>query len=160
VGDEDPLFNDDWDAATPLYPETSPALPPITLLVAAVGGNLMFDPSKEELAVADAIIAVALANSEDSVKAGGGLRLLTVRTIDPLARLTTPGVPDTQNSAVLGAEEKPSTKAAALNESEEGVWRPPQGGMKRSLITRAVAACVGGVAAELLQSLKDFRQKS
>jgi exosome complex component RRP42 len=36
--DEDPLFNDDWEAAVPLY--TSGQKPPITLLLASVGPGI------------------------------------------------------------------------------------------------------------------------
>ncbi|KAJ9648008.1 Exosome complex component rrp42 [Coniosporium tulheliwenetii] len=53
--DEDPLFDDDWDASNFLYPLASNTptkstaradRPPITLLVIAVGQNIIFDPSK------------------------------------------------------------------------------------------------------------------
>ncbi|KAI7553241.1 hypothetical protein KC331_g1362 [Hortaea werneckii] len=83
--DEDPLFNDDWEASTFLYPKTSPSTtstsssstappppPPITLLVVSVSSSaagdagqqqsttILFDPSREELAVADAVVAISL----------------------------------------------------------------------------------------------------
>ncbi|RWA04087.1 hypothetical protein EKO27_g11024, partial [Xylaria grammica] len=64
-GDEDPMFDDDWAASQFIYARSGPAAltatatattntsrPPITLLVMAVGENIIFDPSKEELAVA------------------------------------------------------------------------------------------------------------
>lgn len=47
----------------PLYPAASAAVgdvPAITLLVAAVGENLFFDPTKEEMAVADCVLAVSV----------------------------------------------------------------------------------------------------
>ncbi|KAF8252624.1 hypothetical protein K440DRAFT_354115 [Wilcoxina mikolae CBS 423.85] len=63
AADEDPLFSDDWDAALPLYPAASAAVgdvPAITLLVAAVGENVFFDPTREEMAVADCVLAVSV----------------------------------------------------------------------------------------------------
>ena len=160
-GEEDPLFNDDWDAANPLYPTSSAVLPPITLLVVAVGNNLIFDPSKEELAVADAIVAVSLAKSSGDDR-DAHWRLLTIRTIDPLSRLTTAGVPDAENTAAMGGEEKATIRGPTQVGGHEGVWRPTQGGMKRDLISRIVALCVssGGVASDVLEGLKEFRAKS
>ncbi|KAJ1338021.1 exosome complex component RRP42 [Microdochium nivale] len=65
--DEDPMFDDDWAAAVYMYSSSSSTTstissqrPPITLLVMAVGDNIIFDPSKEELAVADAALAVSV----------------------------------------------------------------------------------------------------
>ncbi|KAI1494465.1 ribosomal protein S5 domain 2-type protein [Biscogniauxia mediterranea] len=77
--DEDPMFDDDWAASVYIYPPapttTSSSLPPslsaadpsllfsrppITLLVMAVGDSIIFDPSKEELAVADSVLAVSV----------------------------------------------------------------------------------------------------
>jgi exosome complex component RRP42 len=61
--DEDPLFDDDWDASLPLYPASAAAVgdvPAITLLVAAVGENVFFDPTREEMAVADCVLAVSV----------------------------------------------------------------------------------------------------
>ncbi len=70
-GDEDPLFDDDWEASTYLYtPPPPPSVgtsspsgprPPTTLLVITVGDNIIFDPSKEELAVADVALAGSVA---------------------------------------------------------------------------------------------------
>ena len=61
--EEDPLFDDDWDASLPLYPAASAAVgdvPAITLLVTAVGENVFFDPTREEIAVADCVLAVSV----------------------------------------------------------------------------------------------------
>ncbi|KAI1631919.1 ribosomal protein S5 domain 2-type protein [Biscogniauxia mediterranea] len=75
--DEDPMFDDDWAASVYIYPPApttssspNPSLsadpsslfsrPPITLLVMAVGDSIIFDPSKEELAVADSVLAVSV----------------------------------------------------------------------------------------------------
>lgn len=87
----------------------------------AVGNNIIFDPSKEELAVADVALAVSVGEhtggspissskptttemdidtAEGSeTKAHHNLRLLSVRTIDPPSRLTPPGIPNASNSA-------------------------------------------------------------
>lgn len=61
--DEDPLFDDDWDAAQPLYPAAAALagdVPAITLLVASVGENVFFDPTREEMSVADCVLAVSV----------------------------------------------------------------------------------------------------
>ncbi|KAI7344495.1 hypothetical protein D0864_05123 [Hortaea werneckii] len=136
--DEDPLFNDDWEASTFLYPKTpspsststaapSPSPPPITLLVVSVSSTagagaeaqstILFDPSREELAVADAVVAISLgvlspSSSSSSAAAGETaassaqeprLSLLALRTIDPPSRLTGAGVPDRVNSTTPGS---------------------------------------------------------
>ncbi|KAH7040735.1 ribosomal protein S5 domain 2-type protein [Microdochium trichocladiopsis] len=75
--DEDPMFDDDWAASVYLYssstssstgspPPSTLQKPPITLLVMAVGDNIIFDPSKEELAVADAALAVSVVEAPSS----------------------------------------------------------------------------------------------
>lgn len=164
--DEDPLFDDDWDAAEHLYPATSPK-PPITLLVMAVKDNIIFDPSKEELSVAEVVLAVSIASSSTEsgndhdqgmeVDSGRELRLLAVRTVDPPSRLTFPGVPDTLNTAtggtaVGGAEDEVRKREGRV---EEGVWQPPRGGAKRKLIAWMIARVLerGGVADEVLDGL-------
>ncbi|KAI7299213.1 hypothetical protein KC315_g17727 [Hortaea werneckii] len=139
--DEDPLFNDDWEASTFLYPKTSspssssssstaapPSPPPITLLVvsispssssgaAADNSTILFDPSREELAVADAVVAISLGVGPQSSSSSSSssssaeqhppttttktkpeLRLLALRTIDPPSRLTSAGTPDSLNT--------------------------------------------------------------
>ncbi|KAL2256184.1 hypothetical protein VTK26DRAFT_2058 [Humicola hyalothermophila] len=142
-GDEDPFFDDDWAAAPYLFPRHPPRSPtksttstagnnskthrpPITLLVMAVGNNILFDPCKEELAVADVALAVSVTATDDDPsesqpaaasqqpppppqqqqeettpigKQGRNLRLLSIRTIDPPSRLTPPGVPNAANAA-------------------------------------------------------------
>ncbi|KAI7088950.1 hypothetical protein KC356_g2915 [Hortaea werneckii] len=143
--DEDPLFNDDWEASTFLYPKTSSSSPssssstttttttgacsppPITLLVVSIspsptssGGaannsTILFDPSREELAVADAVVAISLgvlppssssapssSSSSSSATTNPNLRLLALRTIDPPSRLTSAGVPDGLNTTTTG----------------------------------------------------------
>ncbi|EOA82172.1 Exosome complex component rrp42 [Exserohilum turcicum] len=160
--DEDPLFDDDWDAAVPLYPKqtgankTAPQLgkPPVIILAMAVGANVIFDPAKEELAVADAVLAVACTNSTAS---STGARIVSIRTIDPPSHLTPPGVPNSMNSATGGTA--PTSAADALTQREllatSGVWTPPRGGMKRNLISQVTKMVVenGGVAEEVIGAL-------
>ena len=147
--EEDPLFNDDWAASLPLYPSssttnTSPARPPITLLVIAVADNIFFDASREELAVADAVLAVTVGAS--SVGASS-LNLLAVRTIDPPSRLS-----------ASAAEVGQAGAGVEVEGGKEGVWRPRKGGMKRGVLGRMVQMCVegGGVGEEVLGGLGEF----
>ena len=166
--DEDPLFDDDWDASVFLYPRSSKISvqrPPITLLVMAVKENIIFDPSKEELAVAEVVLAVSVAENtnpgqamqDDSGKVTRELRLLAVRTVDPPSRLTHPGVPNTLNSATGGVAAGTTEQASNLRETmdEEGVWQPPRGGAKRKLIGAMIQQVLerGGVAEEVLDAL-------
>ena len=166
--DEDPLFDDDWDASVFLYPrmlKTAITRPPITLLVMAVKNNIIFDPSKEELAVAEVVLAVSIGEIEnsdqamnvDSGKVTRNLRLLAVRTIDPPSRLTHPGVPNTLNTATGGAAAGTTEQASNLRETMEevGVWQPPRGGAKRKLIAAMIQQVLerGGVAEEVLDGL-------
>ncbi|KUI67284.1 Exosome complex component RRP42 [Cytospora mali] len=170
-GDEDPLFDDDWDSSTYLYPQKEGALggrPPVTLLVMAVGNNIIFDPAKEELAVADCALAISVAdaakpNSEKEMEVDGsekqGLRLLSIRTIDPPSRLTPPGVPranDAATNATNGqAKQRPE---AQIQETEavDGVWKAPRGGAKMAVLGAMIAKALekGGVADEVLDGLK------
>ena len=43
-------------------------------------------------------------------------------------------------------------------DNEQGVWRPPRGGMPRTLISEVMRTCVaqGGVAEEVFEGLKGF----
>ena len=87
TGDEDPLFNDDWAAAVPLYPQQQqqpqqPAIsssssfsssssnsskPPITLLLTSHGPTtILFDPSASEIAVADTVLAITITSTSSS----------------------------------------------------------------------------------------------
>ncbi|KAL5116556.1 Exosome complex component rrp42 [Pleosporales sp. CAS-2024a] len=156
--DEDPLFNDDWHAAVALYPKGSahaPAeKPPVIILAMAVGPNIIFDPCKEELAVADAVLAIACTNT---LAASTGARIVSIRTIDPPSHLTPPGIPNSMNSATGGTV--PTSSADALTQREllatSGVWTPPRGGMKRSLVSQVAKMVVesGGVAEEVMSAL-------
>ncbi|KAI1769624.1 ribosomal protein S5 domain 2-type protein [Hypoxylon sp. FL1150] len=171
--DEDPMFDDDWAASQFIYPrQSSTSRPPITLLVMAVGDNIIFDPSKEELAVADSALAVSVGETSappadeamdvDDAAPGTGrnLRLLSVRTIDPPSRLTAPGVPNSVNAAAWSAQNGPETKdpgaRAAETDNVEGVWKAPRGGAKVSVLGAMVQKVLekGGVAEEVLEGLE------
>ncbi|KAL8834672.1 MAG: hypothetical protein Q9176_007357 [Flavoplaca citrina] len=146
--DEDPLFNDDWDAAEPLYPSSGSeqtSKPPFTLLVISVGDNIFFDPSREELAVADAVCAVTVGTVDATVFTGKRregtpkLRLLSLRTIDPPARLA-------------------AAASTIEGEDDQGAWRPARGGMKRGTVGKMVKMVleVGGVGEEVMTGLEGF----
>ena len=131
----------------------------------AVGSNIIFDPTREELAVANAVLAVSLTSSMSptSGKAIGdengvsNLRLLSIRTIDPPSRLTTAGIPDSHNPVTGGGElTKLSGPQAQVELRAERFWCPPQGGMKRALIGKVVEMCLakGGVGEEVLAGLE------
>ncbi|POS86866.1 hypothetical protein EPUL_000667 [Erysiphe pulchra] len=162
--DDDPLFDDDWDAAVYLYPrdDSNFSRPPLTLLVMAVKENIIFDPSREELAVAEVVLAisigVAVKETETSdVNSTRNLKLLSVRTIDPPSRLAHPGVPNALNAATRGLTTTVED-AASRNElyEEEGVWQPPRGGAKRKLIAAMIRQVLvaGGVADDVLDGLE------
>lgn len=101
---------------------------------------MIFDPSREEIAVADAVLAISVTRDTEA----GNLKLLSIRTIDPPSRLTQPAVPNSENVNMLGAT--PSTDdVAVLNpatgeEEVPGVWRPRRGGLKRSVIAHMIKA--------------------
>jgi len=162
--DEDPLFDDDWDAASLLYPYSQKNRqlldrPPITLLVITVGPNIIFDPSKEELAVAEAVLALSVCLSSSSTKTGsdsnGTLKLIAIRAIDPPSRLTPPGIPNAVNT---GETQSTIEEAFALRElaaAGSGVWKPPRGGMKGDLLQSITKSVLkeGGIAEEVLSAL-------
>ncbi|KKK13247.1 3' exoribonuclease family protein [Aspergillus rambellii] len=173
-GEEDPFFDDDWNAAEYLYPRLTaqshhrsipgPASPlhkvrpPVTLLVISVAENVIFDPSREEIAVADAVLAVSVAYDSNSDR----LKLLSIRTVDPPSRLTQPGVPTSENATTLGAggagvaEESVVVNPSTGEEEVPGVWRPRRGGVKRATIARIVKMVLekGGVGEEVLEGLE------
>ncbi|KAI1480767.1 ribosomal protein S5 domain 2-type protein [Daldinia eschscholtzii] len=177
--DEDPMFDDDWDASHFIYPRQSSdttsatvgSRPPVTLLVMAVGDNIIFDPSKEELAVADSALAVSVGERNAPVdeasetmdvdgepQTGRQLRLLSVRTIDPPSRLTAPGVPNAVNAAAWGqggpVAKDPGARAAEIDDVE-GVWKAPRGGTKVAILGAMVQKVLekGGIAEEVLDGL-------
>ncbi|KIW26034.1 uncharacterized protein PV07_09163 [Cladophialophora immunda] len=140
-GEEDPIADDDWMASTYLYPRTTPlsARPPVTLLVVVIGDNIIFDPSREELAVADGIIAVSVGDTAKEAE----FQLLATRMIDTPARDTMKGVP-------LSGEAEEGVDVP-------GVWRPRIGGVKRTLLKKVVnTVLTGGVAQDVMSGLDGF----
>lgn len=138
-GEEDPLADSDWMASTYLYPRSGNVKPPVTLLVMTIGENILFDPSHEELKVADSILAISVGASETE----GAFRMLALRMIDTPARDTMKGVP----------------KAGAAEEGLEvpGVWKPGVGGIKRAVLKVVVKAVLtGGVAEDVMKGLDGF----
>lgn len=168
--DEDPLFNDDWAAATALYPrDVSHPTPPVIVLAIAIGTTTIFDPCKEELLVADAVLALSCTSSPAT-----GPRIVALRAIDPPSHLTAPGLANALNPATGGAPsaQAPSNMQGHSNEQgqssthgqsnmlrellgERGVWSPPRGGVKRGVVSAVSRVVVerGGVADELIAAL-------
>lgn len=132
------MFNDDWAASLPLYPPSARTKPPVTLLVTAVGENIFFDPSKEELAVADGVLAVSISSDPSSPNGEAGIKVLAIRTIDPPSRV--------------------SATAAGAGEAEEGVWQAKRGGLGRKVVARMVRMATesGGVGEEVLRGVQGF----
>ena len=136
----------------PLYPKANPksrepafghiTKPPISIVVAAVGSHLFFDPSREELAVADAVLAVTVAQ-----EASGRIRTLAARTLDP------PSASTMSSSSALAGEPGFGTM-----DGGEGVWKPKRGGVKRRVLISAIERCSekGGVGEEVLLALEGF----
>ena len=167
--EDDPLFDDDWDAAVPLYVASEDSKkqlqerPPITLLVMTAGENIIFDPSKEELSVADSVLAVSLAPQRE---AQSRLKIISVRTIDPPSRLTPLGIPQAASTASTQAAQggtgavdvqgpAGATRDKLVEQEKGAVWNPPRGGIKRTLLMRVLKMCTekGGVGEEVLQGL-------
>lgn len=121
----------------------------------SVADNIIFDPSKEELAVADAMVAISVASQTDSA-GPEALKMIALRTIDPPSRLTGAGVPNTLNSNAGGAAIS-AAEAMALREKDQGqtVWRPPRGGVRRGVVAKMIKMVVekGGVGEEVLDGL-------
>ena len=140
-GEEDPVADDDWMASTWLFPASGKARPPITLLTAAISDNVLFDPSHEELKVADAIIAVSVGQAGSSTD----LKILATRVIDTPAR-------DTMKGVSRDAEMVKSGQSGI-----QGVWRPKVGGIKRSVFKNVIkVALSGGVAQDVMRGLDGF----
>jgi exosome complex component RRP42 len=160
MGEEDPVFEDDWERARWLFDRAgkgkgaangldAEARPPVTLLVIVVGENIIFDPSREELSVADAVVGVSVGVPSALGKDNTSFTILALRTLDTAARDTMPGVP--------------RDEAVDMNQGEkvEGVWRPKTGGVKRSVLGKIVKTVVGGdgvpgVAGDVLKGLEGF----
>ena len=136
----------------------------------AVGANIVFDPTREELAVADAVVAVSVggAGSGDGDGSGNGVRVLGVRTIDPPSRLTPKGLSDKVNSATggkVGSEEGEGEMERGVVGGGGGGRRGGGGGglggrgrgeRKRGVVGRMVKMVVekGGVGEEVLGGLE------
>ncbi|KAF4125896.1 exosome complex component RRP42 [Geosmithia morbida] len=163
-GDEDPMFDDDWESSVFLCSRDGVSRPPITLLVIAVRDNIIFDPSAEELAVAESALAVSVAevakpehrqqsdmdvDSSISSSSRRQLRLVSIRMIDPPSRLTPPGVPNATNTATTGGAQQGQSCI-------EGVWKAPLGGTKFAVMDGIIQAVLekGGVADEVLDGLE------
>jgi exosome complex component RRP42 len=155
-GDEDPLFDDDWEASDYLYAIDSTKSrvhrPSITLLVIVVGDNIIYDPSKEELAVADAVVAVSVGLPKDN---SNGFRVLSMRTVDSPSHLTTPGIPNSLNNATGATRDDVLAREAI---SEDGVWKPPRGGLKRVLMGRIMTELLSstGVVRDIMEGLEEI----
>lgn len=131
----------------------------------SVQDSIIFDPSKEELAVAEVVLAISVAEKatvasktdadamDVDFKVARELTLLSVRTIDPPSRLTPPGVPNFLNTATGGTAAGSSQQVENLE--TEGVWQPPRGGAKRKVIAAMIRKVLekGGVAEEVLHGL-------
>ncbi|EEY17571.1 conserved hypothetical protein [Verticillium alfalfae VaMs.102] len=134
-----PMFDDDWQGLRhSLYPAQRPRVaprPPVTLLGTAS--------------------SAAAAAAE-----GRQLRLLSVRTVDPPSRLTSSGVPNSENPAT--SVSTPGKKAAVPLPGvvgygvQQGVWRPPVGGTKFAVLEAMIGKVLekGGVADEVLDGLE------
>ncbi|RAO67684.1 uncharacterized protein BHQ10_003696 [Talaromyces amestolkiae] len=174
-GEEDPFFEDDWNLSEYIYPRPigaaqkqtqRQARPPVTLLVISTGQNVIFDPTREEIAVADAVLAVSIGREQDIENTDANLKLLSIRTIDPPSRLTQHGVPDSENAATLAALAAGPTAAApgtrietafaGTDEEVPGVWKPRRGGVSRSVISKIVKMVLakGGVGDEVMEGLE------
>ncbi|KAF2156042.1 hypothetical protein K461DRAFT_291002 [Myriangium duriaei CBS 260.36] len=160
--DEDPLFNDDWDAAVSLYDQSSASTkPPVTLLVMTVKDNVFFDPTQEELAVAEGLLAVSVAEPNAQAKTRDQLDVVAMRSIDPPSRITNPGIPNSMNPATGGVPPTSKQQGLAMRESADPreVWKIPRGGIRRGMVGRMVKAVVDkdGVGWALLHALEAYR---
>jgi exosome complex component RRP42 len=122
--------------------------------VISVGENIIFDPNREEIAVADAVLAISITRSSDSEN----MKLLSIRSIDPPSRLTQPGIPNSENVNMLGAPAASGDEASG-QEEVSGVWRPRRGGVRRSVITRMIKTVLqkGGVGEEVIEGLEGVK---
>lgn len=166
--EDDPIFDDDWDAAVRLYPADMQIRPPITLLVMSAGSNVIFDATRQELAVADHVLAVSVAvqtsadtksvESETDHKTKD-LQVVAIRAVDPPSRLTNPGIPDSMNPITGGTAPANRLEASIMRETDDkSVWRPPRGGVSRKMIDQMVKLVTmrGGVGHEVLDALRQF----
>ena len=142
-GEEDPLADDDWEASLWLYSKPgkkglNDGVPPVTLLIMAVGDNVIFDPSGVELAVADGVFAVSIGRRAD----GDAIQILGLRMLETNARNTFKGV----------------AKSEDVNEWDvvPGVWKPKVGGIKRTTLMSVSKAVMGVAGKDIIGSLEAF----
>ena len=120
--------------------------------------TILFDPTKEELAVADAVLAISVTESHDNT-----LKVVALRTIDPPSRLTSSGIPNTLNTTSSSQQQQSLSPAdvLALREKDQAqsVWRPPRGGVSRALVARMIKGVVerGGVGEEVMEGLANVQ---
>jgi exosome complex component RRP42 len=121
-----------------------------------VGNNILFDPSKEELAVAESIIAVSIGFPNMANGKNDCGRILSVRSIDSPARLTPPGIPNSVNTTTASQQFTMQDVITARESfSDQGVWNPPRGGLPRSLVKRIMASIFGpgGIIQDIITGL-------
>jgi exosome complex component RRP42 len=123
-----------------------------------IGPNILFDPSTEELAVADAVLALSLREDSNSNSNPDHPRLhpIALRTIDPPSRLTAPGVSHAAHATAPTTTTTADVLAARETDAGFTTWRPPRGGLDRALVPRILKAVVGagGVGWEVLEGLR------
>jgi exosome complex component RRP42 len=128
--------------------------------VISVGRNIIFDPAKEELAVAEVAMAISVSESREKKSAPGGMEvdgrslgLLSIRMVDPPSRLTAPGIHNVDNPATA----VPGTVVKKPQQSGEtaGVWKAPVGGAKFGMVQQMIEKVLekGGAADEVLDGL-------
>ena len=119
--DDDPLFADDWGLAEPLFPLPStstrgaasselrklPPSPPVTLLVMAVDQSVIFDPSAQELAVADGVLAVTVGYKD--VDEGDKSSSSSSTSSDDSSNDTSSSSSNSSNSGENNVQTKPKT---------------------------------------------------
>lgn len=119
----------------------------------SVGDNILFDPSRDELAVADSVLAISAAQTSSNQ-----LKMVAMRTIDPPSRLTAAGVPNVLNTTSTGGVATMSAaEALALRGKDQGqtVWRPPRGGARRGMVAKIIKMVLeeDGVGQEVMDGL-------
>lgn len=133
------------------------------MLAVTVGPNVFFDPSREEIAVADVVLSLTFAAAASSSPAPlsttgkgpmrstqaeqrhGGVKLLAIRMVEPPGRRMT---------TALGAAEA----IEGPDEGGGGVWKKRAGGVRREVVRRVVDLVVskGGVGEEVLAGLEGW----
>ena len=131
--------------------------------------TIVFDPTRDEVAVADGLLAVSVApRAADPTRR---LRLVAMRTLDAPARLSAAGIPDAVNPAAGGVTEATAAAVAAdadrvraAKQTAEkavaagAVWTPLRGGIAPDTVARVLddATRPAGVGHDVLQGLAKF----